>query len=85
MGRMVRIDGERLRFELARRGLDQAGLARLAQLRPETISRAVTGHPVSHSTLSAIAKVLLEVAPNQGVDLILATPEKAERPSDDPA
>ncbi|MHB8589818.1 MAG: helix-turn-helix domain-containing protein [Candidatus Dormibacteraceae bacterium] len=80
MGRMVRIDGDRLRFELARRGLDQAGLARRAQLRPETISRAVTGHPVSHSTLSAIAKVLLEVSPKQGVDLILASPGNAKAP-----
>ncbi|MHB8589807.1 MAG: helix-turn-helix domain-containing protein [Candidatus Dormibacteraceae bacterium] len=70
------INGDRLRFELARRGLDQASLARLAKLRPETISRAVNGHSVTTSTLAAIADALLQVAPKAGLDDLLAEPVK---------
>lgn len=70
------INGDRLRFELARRGLDQVSLARRANLRPETISRAVNGHPVTASTLAAIADALLQVPPRAGLDDLLAEPVK---------
>lgn len=79
-GLSVRIDGARLRLELVRRGLDQGELAKRAKLRPETISRAVTGHPVSSRTLSAIADVLTNVPVRSAVDGLLAEPEKNKRP-----
>ena len=79
-GLSVRIDGARLRLELVRRGLDQGELAKRANLRPETISRAVTGHPVRSSTLSAIADVLTNVPVRSDVDGLLAEPEKNKRP-----
>jgi len=78
---MATINRERLRFELTRRGLDQAALAKRARLRPETISRAATGHSVRAATISAIAKVLLEVTPKEGVDVLLVEPEKSKRQS----
>jgi transcriptional regulator with XRE-family HTH domain len=75
------IDTHRLRFELARRGLDQAGFAKLAKLRPETISRAATGHPVRSATLAAIADALLGVPVRPGVDDLLIGLDMSKRPS----
>ena len=78
----VRLNGARLRLELVRRGLDQGGLAKRAKLRPETISRAVTGRHVRSSTLSAIADVLMEVPVRHDMAALLAEPAEHKRPSE---
>jgi hypothetical protein len=77
----VRLNGARLRLELVRRGLDQSGLAKRAKLRPETISRAVTGRRVRSSTISAIAAALMEAPVRHDIAALLA--EVANDPPSD--
>ena len=66
----VRINGQRLRLELARRGLDQAALARLAGVSEATVSHASTGRTVNPTTLQRITVALVRVPMLAGPDLI---------------
>ncbi|MGA3129097.1 MAG: helix-turn-helix transcriptional regulator [Candidatus Korobacteraceae bacterium] len=56
---MPRVDAERLRYEMAARGLLGRDLARLANLDANTISRALGGKPVTTRTLMRITSGLL--------------------------
>lgn len=72
---MVRIDSERLRFELARRGLSQQQLALDAGVTPETLSRALGGRGVRLDTLAKVAAALLEQPVLQGVEILIQEPQ----------
>jgi transcriptional regulator with XRE-family HTH domain len=61
----------RLRFEMARRGLNQSLLAGLSGLTPATICAALAGRPVAESTIARIARSLCNVAPIPGIDDLL--------------
>ena len=63
---------ERLAYELARRGLTYAALAREAGLAPSTITKAMKGEPVSSYTFSRIAATLARVPVVAGIELVLA-------------
>lgn len=65
-----------LRYQMARRGLDGAQLARLAGVSAMTISRAATGHRVSTTTLTRIAVALTRTPELRGAELLLEAPEK---------
>ena len=56
---MPRVDAERLRYEMATRGLLGRDLARLANIDANTISRALGGKPVTTRTLMRITSGLL--------------------------
>jgi transcriptional regulator with XRE-family HTH domain len=60
----LRLDGARLRFELARRGLTQRDFARRVPLHEVTLSAAIAGRPIRHATLSRIAAALAELPVN---------------------
>jgi len=67
----IRINHERLKHELAIRGLSHADLARKAALSNPTITAATHGRSVSPYTVSQIAKVLAKTPPIEGIaDLI---------------
>jgi transcriptional regulator with XRE-family HTH domain len=51
---MPKVDAERLRYEMATRGLLGRDLARLAKIDANTISRALSGRPVTTRTLMRI-------------------------------
>lgn len=57
----IRIDTERLRREMACRGLYCSDLARRADLSPATVSAVMHGRPVSPRTLRGIAAALSRV------------------------
>lgn len=59
---------QRLRLEMARRGLQASDVARLAGLSPATMTAALHGRTVSPMTLLKIATVLTEVPVVRGVD-----------------
>ena len=71
----VRLDPDRLDFELGRRGLTARRLSQFAKVHEVTLSRARHGHPVAERTLGRITHALLEVPPLVGADLLLAEPE----------
>jgi transcriptional regulator with XRE-family HTH domain len=56
---MPKVDAERLRYEMATRGLLGRDLARLAKIDANTISRALSGRPVTTRTLMRITSGLL--------------------------
>jgi transcriptional regulator with XRE-family HTH domain len=55
---VVEINADRLRQEMARRGLDGQHLAHLANLTPATVSHALTRRRVGLTTFRAIARAL---------------------------
>lgn len=69
----IRIDPDRLRREMACRGLYCADLARMAGLSPTTVSAAVQGRPVSPRTLRQIAAALSRVPVVPGSSELLDT------------
>lgn len=69
----IRIDADRLRRELACRGLYCVDLARLADVSPATVSTAMQGRPVSPRTLRRIAAALLQVPVVPGSGELLKT------------
>jgi hypothetical protein len=71
----VRLDPDRLDFELGRRGLTARRLSEFAKVHEVTLSRARHGHPVAERTLGRITHALLGVPPLVGADLLLAEPE----------
>lgn len=75
-----RVDGSRLDFELARRGLRPVDLARLAGLTPLTISKARHGEPIKPRTLRAIGEALTRVPVIENADLILPAPSSRVAP-----
>jgi len=71
----VRIDPQRLDFELARRGLRQRELAERSGVGEVTISRARHGYAVAPATLHRLVRALADIPPLDGADLILAQPD----------
>ena len=68
------LDGDRLRFEMAIRGLQGGELARMAYVDANTISRALGGKPVTVRTLQRIASALLTQPPLRLAGEIVAKP-----------
>jgi transcriptional regulator with XRE-family HTH domain len=54
----VGIDAERLKYEMARRGLSASELARAARLSPQTVGAALAGREISSSSLRLIGSAL---------------------------
>jgi predicted XRE-type DNA-binding protein len=67
----LRIRGDTLRRELAARGLDQRGLAKLAGITESTVSHAMNGHTLHAQTVSRIALALERVPRLPGVAELL--------------
>lgn len=63
---------DRLRFELARRGLSQSQFAVLAGISEPTVSHGMTGKAISEATLAKMARTLAAIPPLPGVDALLA-------------
>lgn len=84
---MYRRDGERLSFELIRRGITAQSLAERAGITEAGFSRARNGQPVRPLTLVRIVTALAEVPVLDGADLILTQPgqRKTAEASDSPA
>ena len=61
----------RLRFEIARRGWNPIDLARAARLSPATISAALSGRPISATSLKLIAKALADLPPSEVIDRLI--------------
>lgn len=76
------LDRERLRFEMARRGLQGRELARMAHPDANTISRALGGKPVTVRTLQRITSALLTQPPLRLASEIVARPAAGSHPSD---
>lgn len=73
MGR-TRVDADRLRLELARRGWDGCDLAAAAGLSRATVTAAVRGRQVSTTTLRKIVLALSRAPVLPGIDdLVPAT------------
>jgi transcriptional regulator with XRE-family HTH domain len=68
----ARINADRLRHEIAARGLDLQSFARLAGISAATLSHAVNGRPVAASTLRSIVSAMLRSPRLEGADLLLA-------------
>ena len=68
-----------LRFEMARRGLNQSVLAELSGLTPATICAALAGRPVAESTIARIARSLCNIEPIPGIDDLLDAREHRTR------
>lgn len=72
----VRIDADRLDYELARRGINPRQFAELSGVTETTLSRARHGHRVRESTLRRIVAAMLKISPLPGADLLLSEPQK---------
>jgi transcriptional regulator with XRE-family HTH domain len=75
----IAIDSDRLRLEMARRGLDGRQLAELARVTPATISHALNRRRVGLNTVRALARALATTPPLQGADFVAPQGEGAER------
>ncbi len=68
----VSVVTSRLRWEMARRGWNQAALAARSGLTPATISTALRGAPIAERTLRLLAQALMSADPVPGADDLLA-------------
>ena len=72
----VRIDADRLDYELARRGINTRQFAELSGVNETTLSRARHGNRVRESTLRRMAAAMLKIPPMAGAELLLSEPQK---------
>ena len=72
----VRIDAERLDYELARRGINPRQFAELSGVNEATLSRARHGYRVRESTLRRMVAARLKIPPMAGAELLLSDPQK---------
>ena len=72
----VRIDADRLDYELARRGINSRQFAELSGVNETTLSRARHGYRVRESTLRRIVATMLKIPPMAGAELLLSDPHK---------
>jgi predicted transcriptional regulator len=70
-----------LRWEIAARGLDLQGFARLGGISAATLSHAVNGRPVVAGTLRRITSALLRAPRLEGADLLLALVDDGTAPT----
>jgi transcriptional regulator with XRE-family HTH domain len=68
----VPIDPDRLRHDMAQRGLDGQQLAALAHVTPATISHALNHRVVALSTVRALARALVTTPLLQGADFLVS-------------
>jgi transcriptional regulator with XRE-family HTH domain len=68
----VPVDGDALRRELARRGMNQAEFSRLANLSEATVSHAACGLSVSIQTVRKLAVAIVRTPVMPGADALLA-------------
>ena len=74
---LYRIDPERTRREMVRRGMTQRALAAAAGIPEMTLSRAMTGGQLQERTFRKVAEALARIPVVAGADLLL--PEPAPR------
>lgn len=72
--RGVKLDRERLDFELGRRALSARQLAELAGINEATLSLARSGRPITAKNLQRLADALASVAIVSGAEAIVARP-----------
>ncbi len=72
----VRIDADRLDYELARRGINPRQFAELSGVNEATLSRARHGYRVRESTLRRMVAAMLKIPPMAGAELLLSAPQK---------
>jgi hypothetical protein len=71
----LRLDGGRLRHEFRVRGLTAGRVADLANMSPNTLTRALAGDPISERTLRSIVRVLADLPMLPGAtDLVAGAP-----------
>ena len=71
----LRLEGARLRHELRVRGLTASRVADLANMSPNTLTRALAGDPITERTLRSIVRVLTEFPMLPGAtDLVASAP-----------
>jgi predicted transcriptional regulator len=73
----VRIDADRLDYELARRGINSRQFAALSGVNETTLSRARHGYRVRESTLRRIVAAILTIPPMPGAELVLSEPQRS--------
>ena len=73
----VIINADRLRYEMAIRGMTAGELARLAGVNKNTINRALTGRSVSRRTLRELSRALLTYPALRMADVLLDKPQVA--------
>jgi hypothetical protein len=73
----VIINADRLRYEMAIRGMTAGELARLACVNKNTMTRALSGRPVSRRTLRELSRALLTYPTLRMVDVLLDKPQVA--------
>lgn len=71
----IRLDADKLAFELARRGVTQRTLAERAGIPEVTLSRARHGRSVSEGTLRRLTTGLLSIPLLVGSDMLISEPE----------
>jgi hypothetical protein len=71
----IRLDRDRLDYELSLRGLTARRLAQLAGVQEETISRARHGATLTDRTFRKLTEALLSQPLIVGGDLLIARPE----------
>ncbi|PZR80335.1 MAG: hypothetical protein DLM65_08480 [Candidatus Aeolococcus gillhamiae] len=69
----LRLDRERFLRELHRRGATAATLACAAHISPNTVTRCLSGAPISQRTLRGIVAALMALPILEGADALLAT------------
>ena len=75
----VVVDGGRLRFEIGRRGWNSIDLARAARLSPATVSAALSGKPISATSVGLIARALASAPADALIDKLLTWDEGPTR------
>jgi plasmid maintenance system antidote protein VapI len=65
------LNGDRLRMEIMKRGLDQQGFARLAKIAPTTISAACLGQKINPNTFRKIVSALAQTPAMLGSEELL--------------
>lgn len=70
----MRLDTERLRYEMAIRGLNGETLARASGISKNTTTRALRGDDVTPRTLRRLASALLTYPPLQMAEDLVARP-----------
>lgn len=71
------IDADRLRYEMALRGMTASELARMACINKNTVTRALSGRSVSQRTLRELSRALLSYPTLRLADVLLAKPGAA--------
>src|ERR1700682_1378358 len=69
------LDPERVRYQLALKGLSQRDLGRISGIGEAQVSRALHGKAIEPATLRRIVAALLEAPDLPGAELVVSEPE----------